>query len=326
LRQVKKLLKPTFAFASIGTLLWLVDWRNSIELLARVEPASIALVCTASVFGIVVSAWKWQQLLSTLSIHAGLATLVRIYWIGAFISSFLPSNIGGDVARAVLLRHLGSLSVVGASIIVERFTGLALVLLVAFGALLVRPDILAYEPLWRMVVLALGGGSVALLALTLALLVRAHRASARPMAADDGGWAGNIRTLLRKLEISLASYARQPGALVVACAASGIFYALHLLFHAGTFHALGLQVSLGDIAVVMPLVTLISALPISLNGLGISEGAFVFLYAQAGLSPEQALAAALIRRLVLTLTSLVGGLMWAACPPGRPVSTETDTV
>ena len=45
---------------------------------------------------------------------------------------------------------------------------------------------------------------------------------------------------------------------------------------------------------VIPLVYLIEALPISINGLGVREGAFVFFLNQAGFSSEQGLALGLL--------------------------------
>jgi hypothetical protein len=73
------------------------------------------------------------------------------------------------------------------------------------------------------------------------------------------------------------------------------------------------------VAAVALLVTLAAALPISPNGLGVGEAAFVLLYTQIGVAPEQALAAALLRRVVVTLVALVGAVPWLASRD-RPVA------
>jgi glycosyltransferase 2 family protein len=65
--------------------------------------------------------------------------LLRAYWIDAFFSNYFPSNIGGDIVRILLLRHLGRSAEVAASVVLERVTGfLVLLILAAFG-LAVRP-------------------------------------------------------------------------------------------------------------------------------------------------------------------------------------------
>jgi hypothetical protein len=45
---------------------------------------------------------------------------------------------------------------------------------------------------------------------------------------------------------------------------------------------------------VIPLIYLTEALPISINGLGVREGAFVFFFTQTGVSKEKALALGLL--------------------------------
>ena len=66
-----------------------------------------------------------------------------------------------------------------------------------------------------------------------------------------------------------------------------------------------------------PLIPLISLLPVTANGLGIAEGAFVLFYTQMGVAPDQAFAAALLRRLLTIATAVPGGLLWLGSGPIR---------
>lgn len=315
LQDFRQHLKIAVALASLGLLLWLVDWRSSLTLLAQIALGPLAVACTTSVLGVLVSAWKWQQLLRARGLSAPFWNLTRLYWIGAFVSSFLPSNIGGDVARTVLSRRIGDLGPISASIIVERLTGIGVLLLVALGAVLARPDILAYRPLWTVIMTAIAVGAAAVLAIFVVLFLRGGglvgATDEQPgPPASSRGWISRLRQGLRRAETALAAYARDPGALLVASAASVLFYALLILFQYAVIRAFGFEIGFGDVVAITPLVALISALPISLGGIGISEGAFVFFYTQVGLTPEQALAAAVLRRLLMTGTALVGGVLW----------------
>jgi hypothetical protein len=65
-----------------------------------------------------------------------------------------------------------------------------------------------------------------------------------------------------------------------------------------------------EIIFVAPIIPLVSIIPIGLNGIGLTEGAYVLFYTQAWLTPYEAFAAALIRRLLVTLVSLFGGILW----------------
>ena len=58
--------------------------------------------------------------------------------------------------------------------------------------------------------------------------------------------------------------------------------------------ALNIDLSITYLFIVIPLIYLTEALPISINGLGVREGAFVFFFTQAGVSKEKALAVGLL--------------------------------
>ena len=83
-----------------------------------------------------------------------------------------------------------------------------------------------------------------------------------------------------------------------------------VLFQFAVLRAVGSSITLVDAALVAPLVPLVSLLPITANGLGLTEGAFVLFYTQMGVPAEQAFAAAILRRLVTIAVSVPGGLMW----------------
>jgi uncharacterized protein (TIRG00374 family) len=99
-------------------------------------------------------------------------------------------------------------------------------------------------------------------------------------------------------------------ALATAGGLSLVFYGVVALTHYAALRALGLRVSLADLAAVAPLVILVTALPVAPNGLGIGEGVFVLLYTQIDVAPEAALAAAVLRRAIVMLVALAGGIVW----------------
>jgi hypothetical protein len=83
-----------------------------------------------------------------------------------------------------------------------------------------------------------------------------------------------------------------------------------VLFQYCVIRSVGGDVSLLEVALITPLIAVVSFVPISINALGVAESAFVLFFSQAGLSPEEALAAAVLRRVLMTGYSLVGGVMW----------------
>ena len=64
------------------------------------------------------------------------------------------------------------------------------------------------------------------------------------------------------------------------------------------------------VVIVMPLVTLIMVIPISIAGWGIREGAMVVGLGYLGVIPESALALSVLYGLLLLTIALPGGLIW----------------
>jgi uncharacterized membrane protein YbhN (UPF0104 family) len=59
------------------------------------------------------------------------------------------------------------------------------------------------------------------------------------------------------------------------------------------------------------MVLLVSAIPVSLNAIGIMEGAFVFFLGAAGVAREDALSIALVLRAKNIVVGLIGGIVFA---------------
>ena len=92
--------------------------------------------------GIVLSAWRWQQVLLVFDAPVPLRTLTGHYLAGQFVGNVLPSTIGGDVLRvARCAKTIGSATTSFASVVLERLSGMiALPLLVVVG-FAVRPSL-----------------------------------------------------------------------------------------------------------------------------------------------------------------------------------------
>ena len=116
------------------------------------------------------------------------------------------------------------------------------------------------------------------------------------------------------------------GIMVQALGLSVLYHVLTILNTYAAVWALGLRVDFLDLAVVVPVVLMVSAVPVSLNALGIMEGAFVYFLGLAGLNSAEALSIALVLRAKNVLLALLGGLLFlrwnhrarAPQPQGRP--------
>ena len=245
-----------------------------------------------------ISSLKWLILLrqqGTTSI--GFLQLLGIYLKSDFINLFMPSIIVGDAYRAAQLRrHTASVQAALPSIIVDRGSGLAALLLLGAIGLLVR-----FQP--QHLVAAMSLLAIAAMAGYLLLIgpVARYMASVRPTAFF--GVPGIIAQSIHALRPSQTLL--------------GVV-ALSLLFQFDTVvinwvYSLGLEipVSFLQLLAIVPAVYLLEVLPISVNGIGAREGAFALLFGQIGVAPAYGVALGLTISITRYLAGSVGGALLA---------------
>ena len=251
---------------------------------------------------LVVGALRWWQLLRAAGVPLRARELGRVYAVSTFASTFLPTSVGGDVARALLVTRERALLVrVGLTVIVDRAGALAGLLLLAWAGLAAEPD-------------AAPGGAVALLA-TVTVVTIAGGAAAVWAAVHPrvirGRLLERMRAPLGDVRAILATYGRRPlipFTLVVSSVAVQALVALQLCAIA---RCLGIGLSFASAVVALTLVTLATLVPISIAGFGIREGSYVVLLGGIGITATDATAISLSTVLVLFIASLPGAFLLA---------------
>ena len=299
-------LKLALGLGLLGLLGWLVDWPGTLRILRQTDARLVLLATVVIVLALVVSTLKWQRLASAICGPLPFPPLLRAYWIGTFLSNYLPSNIGGDVVRVLVLRARAPLAPLAGSVLAERLTGVTALALISAVCLAIDPiqPWKLHAALWLLVAAILAG-------VMLVFAVGTH------VLRGGAALVDRLPRLFRRVSgkvarfgEAVAGYRSTPGALAVALLWSLLFYALLVLFQFTLLRAVGSTITLRDAALVAPLIPLVSLLPVSANGLGLTEGAIVLFYSQMGVPADQAFAAALLRRLVTIFMSLPGGLLW----------------
>jgi uncharacterized protein (TIRG00374 family) len=301
----------------IALLTLLSDWRASVERLEHLSFFWTGIAIGASVTGIALSAWRWQLLVDVVASGLRFWVALRYYWIGAFFSAIMPSSVGGDIVRLGLARHVGGIGPIAASMLVERATGFAVLFVLAALAILIGPQLPLHAEVRQLIFMI-----VAAVAVALVLLVRTGPAVNRASAWLGSSAMRPAMWLLTKVEGlvgALAQYRHARAALVSTCLLSVLFYCLMTLFQFSTIKAVGGDVGLTHALMVTSLVAVTMALPVSINGIGVSEGAFVVLFAQVGVPVETGFAGAILRRVLITGIQVVGAGFWIADRSRSPI-------
>ena len=282
--------------AVMGAALGMADWRWMV--------LSVVAAGVCEFFGIL----RWQLFLRMLHIEVPLRETSRLFFIGAFFNQFLPGTTGGDVVRVIFLMrdHPENKAEGFLSVAVDRL--LAVLVLVIMGLLFawMRADWFAhsfgvgYLMKWFAITLAIMAAAL----VASFVLTSRHLVALLPRKFP---FRKQIVKLSKLWQLCLEN--RREALL-------GAIYTVPMLlayFAAFCFAAKAFtdKVTLWDMTSIMPLVTAISSLPISLNGIGVREALFEELLAElCGVPRGTGLLISIAGMTVYLLWGLVGGVFY----------------
>jgi len=308
-RTASTILKVAVTLALYALVLYKIDVRQFLGRLREAHLGWVVLGVAAYAAGQWLSAWRWWLLLRPVQLTVPYLRMVAFYFIGMFFNHFLPTIIGGDAVKAILLaRETGAPARSTMSVFMERNVGLLALLTIATVAAFVAPPV------------AVKG--VSLLHLTLLLfcgfiVTNVLLANRRAYHLIDCLVAltplSHIRSRAASLYDAVVPYRerRSWGVLAAAIGQSFLFQGVVILVVFLNAHALAKDVPLAALAVFVPLISLAGMLPISVNGLGIREALYVVLFGRIGVPGDVAVSLALLYVVVTLAASLPGGVVYA---------------
>jgi uncharacterized protein (TIRG00374 family) len=274
-------------------------------------PAWFYLVSLGVVLaGQIAYAWRWQLLLAAAGVTVPFGSVIRQYFVGIFVNNFLPSTAGGDVAKVYYLGRNHGYRMVTASVAIDRLLGVGLLAMLASGALWASP---VRSPLLT----AAGVASVgaAALAITLLIVISVGTGGLPARVTWLGERAVKFAGRLQRLRLDMAAPLRRPW-IIVQAAVVVIGYAVLVTVIYMRFVAIqGAAVpSFLAMFAAVTATTVLSNVPISLNGLGLREQLHVSLFAPLGVSREVAVAISLLLYAHLLIASMIGLAFWLQAP------------
>lgn len=301
----------------VGTLgllvvvLSLVDLDEARSVLSTAHTSLLGLALVIALVDRLVMPAKWLLLARVGIPDLSYAEATRAYFAAGFAGTVLPISVGADVLRAVAVgARRGKVAEVASSIVVERVIGIGVAAFLAIAAValaaLVGVDV-AFVLAW-----AVAATGVALLAL-LPLWPPAKRLVRLPAPWLDG--ENPVSRFLNRASDAYAAYADRPATLRT-FAALTLAEQLHPFVGFSVLaHAFGVEVGWTALLVSIPLIMLVTRLPIAPAGLGVMEGAAVLLLGLFGVGSGEALVLSLGYRLVAFTALLPGALFLGGMSP-----------
>jgi uncharacterized membrane protein YbhN (UPF0104 family) len=296
---MKLALRVGISMGVLALLLILLPWSEVRDAVSRLSLPVWLGVLAGFLIGHRLGVEKWR-----LVVNAGRAGLkrvdaIRCYAAGLFANLCLPSIVGGDVLRAALAgratRRMEAAVLGGLG---DRLSDiLALGLLLSVGAVLARSALPDWAATTVTIVLSLGLGGTAVLAVLL---------SRRPLAS----WPRRFRRPIGRSLVALRRLLRSPRIAVAALSISLVIQCSFVLLNAWIGRSIGIDLPLAVWFLAWPLAKIAGLLPVSLGGLGVRDATLGAILAPLGIPMATGVVASLIWQSVLIAGGLVAGGVW----------------
>jgi len=250
---------------------------------------------------------RWKILLAVQDIHMTWLRTWQLFMIGMFFNLFMLGSTGGDVVKMFLTMREAPNNRGAAllSVFMDRVIGMMALILISLSFLYVRYDVLSHS-----------NASAALLNTLLWLLAASVVVTVGMFVASAFGWVHflpswtPLRGRIVELSAACHMYAKGWRRTIWAFLVSFPLFAMFFITFYCAARAFTDQLGLVDIFSVLPIVAVITAIPISVSGIGLRESLFVQLLNPFGVSPAIATLISVTGFLINTIGSLAGGIVF----------------
>ena len=271
-------------------------------------------------FSVLLSGTRWWWLLRVNDLRVRWVDAQRFTWIGLFFNNVVPGQTGGDAVKAIyVMKHCpgGRLPAL-MSVLVDRILGLGSLALLGAIVVLFALDKEGFSTL-------AGGIWTVLLAVGLIGILAFSKRVRRLIRLDDllKRLPGKASGVLRRIDTAVHFYRGFKAGI-------GIWMVVGMLNHAVSVtgvmligEALHVGMPALEYFVLLPVINILSAVPIGPNGWGVGEVAFRYLFGEYGAiylteipraeaaitMGTRGVALSVLWRVHMTLWSMLGGLL-----------------
>jgi uncharacterized membrane protein YbhN (UPF0104 family) len=295
---MKILIKILLSIAALAMILRLVSLAELKQTILRIPLSMIGIIVVIFFLGQLLSSFKWWLLARFGGIAVPWHLAFRAYFFGMFVNCFGLGTVGGDIARALVLGSASKQKATAlASVFADRAQGLtvlATICVVSMAAFGGQPIGREYVTFLIVCIVAVVVGWY--LGPTIALRVL-------PTGA-----------LHEKAQEIARVFPRNIVAIAFVSVISLLFHLLQISMHQIMAFGFGTHIPWRTLLITIPLINILCTLPISWNGLGLRENAYVFFLTPLILSREEAIAFGAMWLLAMTTSSAIGGLISVLSP------------
>jgi len=299
------LIRVAISIVLLGWLLYKTDRQDLGRAFLHVNWAMLGLALVVTYVSVALMTARWHAALAAMGARMGYLGLLQSNMVGLFFNLFTPTNVGQDAARVIDFKTGAKSTATGvASVMIDRLLGMLGMLIFAVVAF---PFAAGRLHDVSVIKLAVGVTSASIL-IALGLL---WSPAGRPVGRLATRFMPEkVKKGLRKCYDMTSQMTGRPTPLALSFGLALAFQLLVIITNYMVAQAVGVSVSLSTLMLVVPLALIVASIPISVNGVGLREWAYVNLWGAFGVSREQAIVCSLMFFALWVVMGLTGMIVY----------------
>lgn len=308
IRNKKTLIQVLISGTLVVYLLSITDFSQLGQTLTSISIGILVIALCLKILGVASNTILWATLLQPFLGPIARLRLFLLYLTSYFFNNFTPGSLGGDGMRILeVSKQYHKPFEITLSVVLERVIGLFITLsfVIVFSLFcigIVDIEIISFAWivyfLFFFVIYLLMSGNVKQFSFPMILLSKVRHILP---AADD---------YIKKIRVAVQLYRNSNKTIIKAILFSIFFQIITGINTVIISNSLGIVVPIQYFFMIVPLIALLSSIPISIQGLGVREAGFVFFLAQVGVPIAEALSLSLICFSLNLLLSILGGVIF----------------
>ncbi|MBN2009234.1 flippase-like domain-containing protein [candidate division KSB1 bacterium] len=261
----------------------------------------------------ILASLQWHMLLKLRGVGLPFRRVISYYFVGMFFNNFLMGQVGGDAFRIYdISRSSGQSEAAVSSVFFDRFIGFAILTSMALCAALYWSQFMDSNGIVIIIGLIFLGWLILFLILFNPRLVKSIA------WIFDKFLSGKWRLKIKEIYLGIHNFKHHKQQLTIIILISCITQFLRILVHFAAARSIGVNIDLVYFIIFIPVIALISSLPISIGGIGIRESSAVALFAPVWEMHADIVAFEFLSFLISVITALPGGILFMIRKEHKP--------
>jgi uncharacterized protein (TIRG00374 family) len=298
---MSRLIRLLISVGLLALVIALADWRAMAAVLRGVKFEWLGYALLLAVLDRLIISYRFRMLLAARGVSTRFSRVFRVQLAANFLGSFLPSSIGVDAVRVAALRRDGEepRNVLAAALVDRATLVLATLIFATITVVLLAGGRIPASMV--RFVYGVTGLAIILVAIALQPAVRSWiRRRLVPRLPQ------RFHQVITDVSQASLAYRHETAVLIRTGMVTLALFAVRILFAKAVAAACGVNLSLGNLLLVIPILWIVVMLPITIGGIGVQDAGYVVLMGMLGVTAPVAASMSIVEHVVSRAASLPG--------------------